>query len=260
MPHFITPSVPFAERQIIHMKKICILPLVIVGIVLFALLLDNPLNHPNDVNDSTISTTDSSEYDAFRDPNVLWGRESEFDWDIWHPPGSVIVSPGLTDLMSSANETNMVAFTVELIHMCEFHPIDINNLMIPDSLIDDGYLLECIQLFNKADNLDRCTELYNEARMYVEGTVSTEEYLSYYYSWKTSDAKWVRSRFIEFGFIPVYDEEFTEQGQESIDKLLTFVGAPQDIQFLEEKITINEIYLLRLPKITYHNPLIAIKE
>lgn len=235
------------------MKRLCISLVVIVGIVLLVLLLNNPLDHSTDINYSTISATDLNEYDAFRDPNVLWGSESEFDWDIWHPPGSVIVSPGLTDLMSSANETNMVAFTVELIHMCEFNPVDMNILMIPDSLIDDGYLLECIQLFNQADNLDRCTELYNEARMYVEGTVSTEEYLSYYYSWKTSDAKWVRSKFIEFGFIPVYDEEFTEQGQESIDKLLSFVGVPKDIQSLKEKITVVETYLLRLPKITYHD-------
>lgn len=156
--------------------------------------------------------------------------------------------------MTSANETNMVAFTVELMHMCEFRPIEINSLLIPDSLAEDNYLTERIQMFSRADDMNRCTELYNEARMYVEDAVSTEEYLAYYYSWKISDAMWVRSRFIEFGFIPVYDEEFTNQRQEAIDKLLTFVGTPRDIQLLEEKITINEIYLLRLPQIIYHNP------
>lgn len=130
-------------------------------------------------------------------------------------------------------------------HLCEFQPVDINSLLIPDSLVDDDYLLEYIHLFNKADNLNRCTELYNEARIYVEVTVSTEEYLSYYYSWKYSDAKWARSRFIGFGFIPVYGEEFTDQGQESIDKLLTFVGAPKDIKSLEGKVTKDEVYLLR---------------
>lgn len=238
------------------MKRIGISSVVIVGIVLLVLLLNNPLDHTNDVNDSTISATGSSEYDAFRDPNVLWGSEDAFHWEFEYPPGSVVVSSGLTDLMSNANVTNMVAFTVELMHMCEFHPVDINSLLIPDSVVDDRYLMKCIQLFNKADNLDRCTELYNEARMYVENTVSQEEYLSYYYSWKTSDAKWARSRLIEFGFIPVYDEELTNQGKESIDRLLTFVGAPKDIQTLEEKITIDEIYLLRLPEIIYHNPLI----
>ena len=234
-------------------KNLWILASVAVLIGVSAFFFNRQTTNDGDVTSIESPAKSSEKYDAFSDPNVLWGSEDEFHWALEYPPGSIIFSLGLTDLLSSTNETNLVAFTVELMHMCEFRPIDINGLLIPDSLVADDYLIERIQMFNKADNLDRCTELYNEARTYVEDTVSTEEYLSYYYSWKTSDAKWARNRFIEFGFTPVYDEEFTNQGQESIDKLLTFVGAPKDIQILEEKITRDEIYLLRLPQIIHHD-------
>ena len=216
-------------------KNLWILASVAVLIGVSAFLLNRQPTNDGDVTSIESPANSSEKYDAFSDPNVLWGSEDEFHWALEYPPGSIIFSLGLTDLLSSTNETNLVAFTVELMHMCEFRPIDINGLLIPDSLVADDYLIERIQMFNKADNLDRCTELYNEARTYVEDTVSTEEYLSYYYSWKT------------------YDEEFTNQGQESIDKLLTFVGAPKDIQILEEKITRDEIYLLRLPQIIHHD-------
>lgn len=232
-------------------KELWILASVAVLIGVSTFLLNRQPANDGDVTGIEPPANNSEEYDAFSDPNVLWGSEKEFHWELEYPPGSIIVSQGLTDLMTSANETNMVAFTVELMHMCEFRPIEINSLLIPDSLATDNYLIERIQMFNRADDMNRCTELYNEARMYVEDTVSTEEYLAYYYSWKYSDAKWARSRFIEFGFIPVYDREFTDQGQESIDKLLTFVGAPKDIQLLEQKISMNEIYLLRTSCVEY---------
>lgn len=232
-------------------KKPWILASVVILIGVAAALLNGQPANSGNVTGIELPANSSEKYDAFSDPNVLWGSEEAFHWELEYPSGSIVVSSGLTNLMSSANEMSVVAFTVDMMHMCEFHPVDINSLLIPESLADDDYLLEYVQLFNKADNLNHCMELYNEMRMYVEGNVSAEEYLSYYYSWKTSDAKWVRSRFIEFGFIPVYDEEFINQGQESIDKLLTFVGAPQDIQTLEKKITRNEIYLLRLPQIIY---------
>ena len=72
---------------------------------------------------------------------MLWGSEEEVHWELEYPPGSIIVSQGLTDLMTSANKTKMVVFTVELMHMCEFRPIEINSLLIPDSLAEDNYLM-----------------------------------------------------------------------------------------------------------------------
>lgn len=233
------------------MKKICISSVVIVGIILLVLLLDNPLYHPNDVNDSTIYATGSSEYDVFSDPNVLWGSEDEFGLlTMGYPGGTVLFSPGLTELMSEANENNMVAFTARLIQACEFHTVDINCLAIPNSLVEDDYLLECIQLFNKADDLDSCAELYNKVTWYVLNTVSQNEFNSFCGSWKSSDIKWAHDRFIELGFIPVYGEEFTEQNQEAINKFLTFVGTTEDIRNLENKITTNEVYLLQTTSIT----------
>ena len=235
-------------------KKPWILASVVILIGVAAALLNRQPANSGNIIDIELPANSSEEYDAFSDPNVLWGSEEDCRWALEYPSGSIVVSSGLTNLMSKANEKDIVAFTVELMNMCEFRPVDVNCLLIPDSLETDDFLIERIEMFNKAEDMNCRLQLYNEARMYVEDRVVTEKYLSFYYSWKYSDAKWARSRFIEFGFIPVYDEKFINQGQESIDKLLTFVGATKDIQTLEKKITRNEIYLLRLTQIVYHDP------
>ena len=232
------------------MRKIFALPIVIVGIGLLILLLAKPFGNFSYINSTTNPVSDKSEYDVFSDPNVLWGSEDEFGLiDMGFQGGTVLFSPGLIELMSEANKNNMVAFTVQLMQICEFQPINVNCLAIPSSLVEDDYLLACIQLFNKADDIKSCTELYNRAIWYVVNAVSEKEYHSFIDSWKSSDIKWAQGRFIEFGFIPVYSEEFTEQNQESINKLLTFVGTTEDIRSLENKITTNEVYLLQTTNI-----------
>lgn len=89
-----------------------------------------------------------SEYDAFSDPNVLWGENdssgyiSEFNF---LESGKVIISPLLQKTINSAGDENLIAFIVEPTRSCYSyqhvgHLVKVDELAIHEELDPNGEL------------------------------------------------------------------------------------------------------------------------
>jgi len=89
-------------------RKLWILTFIVATVGILGLLFDKTPAESDDFSSAKSSASSSSEYDAFSNPDVLWGSEKTFFWEFEHPPRSIVVSLGLKDLISKANEPNQI--------------------------------------------------------------------------------------------------------------------------------------------------------
>lgn len=183
--------------------------------------------------------TEAEPCSALTDPNVLWGEEVSYDLPDYIPPGSVILGPKLKKAAKSASEENLLAFEVREAPRC-LRPIDITRLAIPSELANDASFTEKIEQYNQSPQYG----LYNEIFRYLgENVSSTQERLDFYYSWKCMEAEGQRERFIELGFVPVYDlDALSPDFAVAAGQVLTFVGSAYSVLGLEERLSPQETY------------------